>query len=376
MERRPTLSEQLSKSHFRASASPDTTAGPFSVAGDVSTLASTGKKTPPWKDWLLLAGELAARQIYWRSPRLRAWVKRRRSHRRHPLQIADREKLKEYLRSIGVVEGALVMAHTSTAGLKITTQAPGPSAAEGDRGSSTTNPLQVTRHLLDDLQELVGESGTLVMPTNAAYQSQNEYCGPADGTLQRYDPTSTPCAVGLANELFWRSPGTQRSLHPYNMLAARGPLAAELLHDNLNEHKPLPHGIYSGYYRFCQKNGLVISIGVPLGLYMTLIHTAEDVRDQEWPVPGFFEEKRYLVRVESETKEWTVRQRRIVYGKFCFCIRKFVRDLLREGILHEGVVGSVRVDWARARDVFDFLMHRNRLSPYPYYGTRFVGKTS
>lgn len=363
------------------------------------------KKTPWWKDTLLLAGELAARQVYWRSPPLRKWVKRWRARRHHTPQVADREELKAYLRRIGVVEGALVMAHTSTLGLRLTEDKgtvpfssnenrdsppgtalteilrsaqndnkPSPSPAAGEGRCSATKPPLVAKQLLDDLLELVGESGTLVMPTNAAYQTENEYRGPVDGTPQRYDPSITPCGVGLTNELFRRSPGTQRSLHPFNMLAARGPLAVELLRDNLNDSKPLAHGVYSGYYRFCQRNGLVVSIGVPLGRCMTLVHTGEDVRDQEWPIPDFFEEKRYFVRVEGETKEWVVRQPRLVYGKFCLCMRKFVRDLVGAGILHEDVIGGIRVGWAHSREVFDFLMQRNRLSPYPYYGTRWVRK--
>ena len=42
------------------------------------------KKMPFWKDSLLLAAELAARNVYWRVPWLRAWVKRRRDRRRPP----------------------------------------------------------------------------------------------------------------------------------------------------------------------------------------------------------------------------------------------------------------------------------------------------
>ena len=340
---------------------------------------TSAKKTPFWKDSLLLAAELAARQVYWRLPRLRAWVKRRRAGRRRTPQSADREELKKHLRSIGVTEGALVMAHTSTSGLSLTagegTVGKGtvPFSSDENRDSPPTNSLLVARQLLDDLLELVGESGTLVMPTHALYQSENQGVrgeDPARSVV--YDPTSTPCGVGLANELFWRRKGVQRSLHPYNTLAVCGPLATELLHDNLNDAKPLAHGVHSAYYRFCLHDGLIISVGVPLGRYMTLVHTAEDVRDQGWQVPGFFEETRYLVRAEGREKEWTVRQSRPVYGMFCLCMRKFIRDLLREGILHEGAVGSVRVDWARAREVFEFLMQRNRLSPYPYYGSWLV----
>jgi aminoglycoside 3-N-acetyltransferase len=324
------------------------------------------KGTPFWKDALLLAAELAARNVYWHVPSVRAWVKRRRARRRPTPQIADREELKKYLRHIGVMEGALVMAHTSTSGLMLTE---GPASAE-----KPANPVKMARQLLDDLLELVGESGTLVMPTHALDQGEPRHArgnDPAPPIV--YDPLSTPCGVGLANELFWRSPGVHRSLYPYNMVAARGPLAAELLHDNLNDSKPLPHGIHSAYYRFCQKNGLVVSIGIRLGDCITLIHAAEDVRDQDFPFKDFLEERRYVVRIDGENREVVVRQQRPEYSMYCRCHRKLTRDLVGAGIMHEDTVGSVRVGWAHSREVFEYLMQRNQKHPYPLYCTWLVG---
>ncbi len=322
------------------------------------------KKLPYWKDTLLLAAELAARNVYWRMPRLRAWVKRRQARRRGAPQVADHAEFKDYLRSIGVVKDALVMAHSSTTGLRF---------SDGSQpASDVVNGMKTAKQLLDDLMELVGETGTLVMPTHVAYQTRKTEKDGVPGEPLRYDPSASSCNVGLANELFWRLRGTQRSLHPYNTLAARGPLASELLHDNLNESKPLPHGIHSGYYRICQRNGLVVSIGIPLRRCMTIMHTAEDARDSDWPTPGFFEDKRYIVRTEGQEREWIVRQRRAEYSKFCLCIRKFMRDLMREGILHEGAVGGVRVDWAHSREILDFLLARNANTPYPYYLTWLV----
>ncbi len=261
---------------------------------------------------------------------------------------------------MGVRKGALVMAHTSVSGLRLTEGA--------NPENACSHGALVAKQLVDDLLELVGEEGSLVMPTHARYQSEDEYGLHADPEhVIRYDPAKTPSAVGLANELFWRRKGVQRSLHPYNMLAACGPMAAELLRDNLNRSKPLPHGIHSGYYRFCQNGGLVISIGVPLGPYLTLIHVAEEVRDEAWPIKNFFEEKRYLVRVNGCDETHVVRQHRLEYSMFCLCMRKVARDLAGAGILHEATVGTVRVGWADSRRVFEYFMSRNQNSTYPYY---------
>jgi aminoglycoside 3-N-acetyltransferase len=316
---------------------------------------------PIWADGILIAGELSAKRLYnsysWLQKKIEPfiWISKPRR------QTAMRKEFKQYLREIGVAEGALVMAHTSVSNLQLFDN------SESDPVSGGF--LKEANNLVNDMLELVGPAGTLVMPTNAYYQNDDRVLNPIERNRTiLYNPRTTPCAVGLANELFWRRKGVLRSLHPYNSLAAYGPLAEELLRDNLNHDKPLPQGIYSGYYRFSQKNGLVVSIGVPLQNSMTLIHTPEEIRDMDWPIKDFFEDRQYLVRIGERDELYILRQRRPEYGMYCICVRKAFRDLVREGIVHETSVGSVRVDWARSGEVFDYFMQRNKNSHYPYYG--------
>ncbi len=258
------------------------------------------KTFPRWTDGLLIAGELLAKRLYWKSSWLRKKLEPFRWTDKPRIQTAKREELKQYLRQIGVDKGSLVMAHTAVSNLRLYDESPENPAPGGF--------LAAANNLVNDLLNLVGPTGTLVMPAHAHYQGQDALLNSAKrGREIFYDPQSTPCAVGLANELFWRRKGVLRSLHPYNSLAAYGPLAEELFHDNLNHDKPLPQGIYSGYYRFSQKNGIVISIGVPLQNSMTLIHTPEEVRDQDWPIKDFFEECRYLVRINGQDESYVVR---------------------------------------------------------------------
>jgi aminoglycoside 3-N-acetyltransferase len=218
--------------------------------------------------------------------------------------------------------------------------------------------------------ELLGPSGTLTMPTHALYQNEDALLSDAERRdhVIFYDPQRTPCWVGLANELFRRRGDVMRSLHPHNPLAARGPLAEELLRDNLNRDKPLPHGVYSGYYRLCQKNGLIISVGISLQNSMSMIHMPEEVRDEAWQIKNFFEERTYRIRIGEKDELYVVRQRKPKYSKYCICVHKIFRDLAREGILHETEVGGVRADWVHGKEVFDYFMKRNEKFPYPYYG--------
>ena len=256
------------------------------------------------------------------------------------------------------------MVHTSVTDFRL---------IERNENLSPAGFIATANRLVCDLLELVGPGGTLVMPTNPVYQTE-DFLRPRaerEKTVIRYDPQTTPCGVGLANELFRRRRDALRSLHPFNTLAAHGPLANSLLENNLNDCEPLPHGIHSGYYRLCRENALIVGVGAPLRKYLTLVHVGEDVRDAEWPIPDFFERRQYLIRVGGREKLYTVRQRRPAFGRFC-TIRQVFIDLVREGILHRGTVAGLTVDWALRAQVFDYIMEKNRKSPYPYYGIAFV----
>jgi len=255
------------------------------------------------------------------------------------------------------------MAHTSVTNLRI---------VEPGKNSSQGNFLTTAKIMVDNLLDLLGPAGTLLMPTNPQYQADDINYSKAEraAMVLSYDPQRTPCAVGMANELFWRKKGVLRSLHPYNPLAATGPLAEDLLRDNLNPREPLPHGVDSAYYRFCLHNGLVVGLGVPLWHAITVIHVPEEIRDAEWPIKDFFENRGYSIIFNGEKEIYVVRQRRPEFGMFYCCNRKVHRDLVREGILHENKIGGMIIDWARSREVFDYFMARNKNCSYPYYGIR------
>lgn len=312
--------------------------------------------TPRWMDAPARLAELGARQLYWRFPRVRERLRGLRAPRRDAVE-GDRAALRERLEEIGVRRGALVMVHASLEGMAVR-------AATGDQ-LLTGAPLGVA--VLEDLQALVGEQGTLAMPTHPAYRLDPGFMHDKRDLVLSYDPRRTPSKVGLMSELFRRSPGVERSLHPLSSLAARGPAAAGLLRDNLNARRPLPHGVDSGYHRFCRAGGTVVSINVPLIRAISVAHAPEEVRDAEWQVPDFFYPRRFMIRTAEGEQEWTVRERHPVWVRH-ISLGQLRRDLLREGIMKESTVGSVRVDSADAGEMFDYMWRRNERAPYPYFG--------
>lgn len=321
------------------------------------TVAGCGSMISGLVRGMTILAELLGRNLYWRSPQVRRSRQRWNRARQPQPQACSKADLCAYLESIGVTSGALVMLHTRVTGVHIW---------DGGTPSEASN-WETPKLLLNTVSDLLGPSGTLVMCTNAKYQTEALDGTRASADIITYDPARTPCHVGLANELFWRQKDTKRSLFPFNMLAARGPLADELLRDNLNGRKPSPHGRDSGYFRFCERNGLVISIGVPLTECLTLVNVVSEVRE-DWPVRDFLSERRYRVVRHGVAADWSVRVAREEFDKFCHCRRRMGRDLVAEGVIHEGTVGTLRVDSARAGEVFDFFWRKTEERPYPYYG--------
>lgn len=262
--------------------------------------------------------------------------------------------IEDYLRQVLPDGHPLMMVHSSSNGIPI-----------------ERNLMRAAASVLDVLDRLVGPNGTLAMPTHPRYDDLTGFMDDRSHLLPKYDPRMTPSSVGLITELFRRRPGTSRSMHPLSSLAASGPLAGAILEDNLSGPGALPHGVHSGYYRCCQMDGLVVSLGVPLINYLTVMHVAEEVRDDDWPIKGFFRTRRFIVVDEGREDQWEVRERKPEFVR-CLALEKFRRDLLREGILHESTSLGIRIDWANAHDVFDFMMARNA-SGYPYYFTRLAG---
>jgi aminoglycoside 3-N-acetyltransferase len=144
-----------------------------------------------------------------------------------------RSRLAADLGKLGVSAGTIVMVHTS---LKSLGRVVG--------GEQT---------VLDALRDVVGPSGTLVMPAQSWQLCDPAFLGqePAEwwptirDHLPVYDPRITPTrTMGAVAELFRTVPGTLRSGHPHRSLSANGPHAAAItathdLDSPVGERSPL-----------------------------------------------------------------------------------------------------------------------------------------
>lgn len=302
------------------------------------------------------ATEIGARQVWFRLPaaaqgRLRSLVPRRSAE----APELDLRRLRERIHELVPGPSPLLMVHSSADGFRAVDE-------RGDPMPSARSALAV----LNELRAFVGDDGTLCMPTHPMYRGDRGFLEDKRDLRLVYQPHRTPSSVGLLSELFRRERGTLRSEHPLCSLAARGPHAAELLLDNLNDREPLPHGVDSGYHRFCRAGGTVLGIGLRLLPFATVLHCAEEAADADWPVPNFFRPRVFMVEDEAGRKrEVRVRERRPEFVR-SLALGRLRRDALAEGILRETDLEGVAVDVLDARGLFEMMIARQRRGAYPF----------
>ena len=132
------------------------------------------------------------------------------------------------------------------------------------------------------LQEVLEETGTLVMPTHSTDLSEpSQWKNPPvpeawwqtiRETMPAYDPDLTPTrSMGRIAETFRKQNGVFRSAHPHSSFCARGPQATYLINNHslaygLGENSPLA--------RIYDLHGFVLLLGVG-HLSNTSMHLAE-----------------------------------------------------------------------------------------------------
>ncbi|MDQ3689227.1 MAG: AAC(3) family N-acetyltransferase [Chloroflexota bacterium] len=184
--------------------------------------------------------------------------------------------------------------------------------------------------LIAALTDVIGPSGTLVMPTMTGSRR-----------LEPFDPAQTPTRnMGIVAETFWRQPDVMRSDHPTSSFAARGPLAADI-----TAPQPLMpvHGSDSPVGRVHAADGWILLLGAGHDANTT-IHLAE-----------------HIAGVLYREHKWTTmlidgRPQRVEFEAPDHCCRNFelVGGWLDErGLQRHGTVGQAAARVVRSEDVID-----------------------
>ncbi|GFO63836.1 AAC(3) family N-acetyltransferase [Geomonas paludis] len=165
----------------------------------------------------------------------------------------DANELVETLHRAGVTQGSILFVQSSF----------------NDMPTFRGNPLDI----LNALRRAVGPEGTLLMP---AYTNNIFETPPRDFLVER-EPTYT----GIVNEMFRRSPGVLRSLHPRHSICGAGPMAEALLGGH--ERCLRADGPDSPFDRLrLRPDARILTLGLPPG-YISFLHWIEDFEPEKLP---------------------------------------------------------------------------------------------
>lgn len=300
--------------------------------------------------------EVVIRSIYWRSNFLIEYKNKRDSNAKEKIKNSRPTPfplIMQKLRDRGINEGDLLIVHSSFDSLKKT----------------DSNPKEIIESLLN----LLGESGTLGMPTTPLFKGaltgKAIIAQDVSELILDYNPKKTIASTGLLPNIFLRFPGVIRSQHPLNTLAAVGPLAKQMMEKNLLGDKPLPCGVNSSW-KFCvDHNAKIVALGVDLAHSLTMVHVAEDMNPEQWPVKGWYRERKFRIIESSNINEIVVRERHPKWSMY-YAERTLYKDLIRAGLMTSDSINGIKVEIVDdSKKLIDFLEEKSKTG-YPCFFLR------
>jgi aminoglycoside 3-N-acetyltransferase len=205
----------------------------------------------------------------------------------------------------------------------------------------TGEALELVRMLMD----YCGPQRTLAMP---AFYFGDPELGGVVGTFRRnprFDLRRTPSQMGLATELFRRTPGVVSSRHPVYRICAYGPLAEPLTRGH--ELATGPAGRGSPFEFMAARDTCIIGLGKPMQV-LTQAHHTEGLMGDEFPLPWREGEPVEMTLIDRGAEIPFTLRNRDVAGRFD--IWK-LRAIMAPGTLHEWNFHKVPMFCTRARSV-------------------------
>jgi len=187
------------------------------------------------------------------------------------------------------------------------------------------------------LQGLVGAEGLLMMPTMTFSGTAVEFAR----SKAIFDVVRTPSRMGLLTELFRRSPGVVRSVHPTHPVAMWGHDADAVARGH--HLAGTPCGVGTPFEALLQRQGKIVLLGTDISV-LTFYHFLEETLEAALPLAPFTTE---LFHMQSRMRDGQVldthcrlfepasSRRRNLY--------KLVPHLKQMGAWREAKVGGLKI---------------------------------
>lgn len=293
--------------------------------------------------------EVIIRNVYWHLSPLVKWFNRQKAVKKtQPPRISSRELI-THLQSLGVKAGDLLIMHSAFSTLKGANETP--------------------EEIIHQLMLFLGPEGTLALPSIPYYKDAPDITqimtADVSDLVLDYDPLTTPAWTGALPNALCRLPGAVRSLFPLNSMVALGPLARPMMENNLAGDLPLPCGMQSSWYFCYRHHAKIVAVGADLARSLTMIHVAEDMWDENWPVPGWYRIRKFRVKIDGTFRNVSVRERHPKWSMH-YAERTLSKDLIKKGITLKKPLNGVNIELLTSRELVDYLNSRNH-NAYPYY---------
>jgi len=239
-----------------------------------------------------------------------------------PFTPAD---LKHALRQLGVTPGDVLMVHSAF------------DRFLGFQGG----PTDVVRAL----QQGVGTTGTLLMPTIPFQGTAVEY---ARGDPV-FDVERTISRMGLITEVFRRSPGVVRSIHPTHSVAAWGAQAEAIIAGH--ERAATPCGRRTPYGKLLEYDGKILLAGAPANAMTFCYFVAEELEPRL--EVGLLTRETYPLRWKGPDGTVHVSHLRLFSPRLDHDLSPLVGELKRRAAWRGRRVGRLQLVLLQARQVYD-----------------------
>jgi aminoglycoside 3-N-acetyltransferase len=217
--------------------------------------------------------------------------------------------------------------------------------------------------LLGILREICGPQRTLVMPA-FTYLVQGGDLIAHFSANPRFDARRQPSQMGLLSEVFRRTTGVLRSLHPTHSVCALGPHAASITAGHhLGEGS---FGARSPFAQMAEIETVILGLGKPYYRVLTQTHVPEDLLGDRFPVPRMFRDVETILVDETGEHPYRLRvdvtraERRLDH----------LRLMLPAGGLCEWRFHGTHLFWTRAGLVTDSLCEAALRGETLYVGAR------
>lgn len=235
------------------------------------------------------------------------------------------DELSRALRQLGLDRGDVVLVHSSF------------DAFTGFTGKPTD--------VIEALQSAIGSEGALLMPTLPFTGTAVEYVRHAPV----FDVVRTPSRMGLISELFRRTRGVVRSIHPTHPVAVWGRESEAIVRGHHQAGTPCGKG--SPFSGLLDRNGKILLLGADIDS-LTFYHAIEEAIEARLPFSPFTQQRFVLTSklgdgsmVSTETRlfEPAVSRRRN--------LNKLVPELKRLGAWRQRRIGLLTITILNAKDV-------------------------